>query len=120
MSLLRFSASAFRLSGVFFALCFLATSCFAQNGSQGTINVTVVDSTGAVVAGADLQLKDVTTNDTRTAVTGDRGSYTFVNLAIGIYALTVSKSGFDTTSLESVRASAAQVTDLTVTLKIGV
>lgn len=120
MSVSRLSAYAFRLSGVLFALCILATSCLAQNGSQGTINVTVLDSTGAVVAGADVQLKDVTTNDTRTAVTGDRGGYTFVNLPIGIYGLTVSKSGFDTTSLESVRASAAQVTDLTVTLKIGV
>ncbi len=121
MSLLRLaSAYAFRLSGALFALCLLTASCLAQNGSQGTINVTVLDSTGAVVGGADLHLKDATTNDTRTAVTGDRGGYTFVNLPIGIYALTVSKSGFDTTSLESVRASAAQVTDLTVTLKIGV
>ena len=121
MSLIRFaSAYAFRFSGAMIALCLLTFSCLAQNGSQGTINVTVVDSTGAVVGGAEVQLKDATTNDTRTAVTGDRGTYTFVNLPIGIYALTVSKTGFDTTSLESVRASAAQVTDLTVTLKIGV
>lgn len=121
MSWIRFaSAYAFRFSGALIALGLLTVSCLAQNGSQGTINVTAVDSTGAVVGGAEVQLKDATTNDTRTAVTGDRGTYTFVNLPIGIYALTVSKTGFDTTSLESVRASAAQVTDLTVTLKIGV
>ena len=113
MFLFRSTAFAFRLSTAFFALCLLTGSSRAQNGSQGSINVTVLDSTGAVVSGADLQLKDATTNDTRNAVTGDRGGYTFVNLPIGVYALTVSKSGFDTTSLEAVRASAAQVTDLT-------
>jgi hypothetical protein len=114
------SAGVFRFLGVLLFLNFAIAPGQAQNGSQGTINVSVLDSTGAVVAGAEMQLRDASTNDLRSAVTPERGVYTFVNLPIGTYKLTVSKPGFDTASLDAVRAQAAQVTDLTVTLKIGV
>ena len=121
MSLLRsISVGVFRWLGVVFAAGLVVTACWGQNGSQGAINVNVLDSTGAFVAGAEMQLRDSSTNDVRNAVTSEKGVYTFVNLPVGTYKLTVSKVGFDTSSLDMVRAQAAQVTDLTVTLKVGV
>src|SRR5262245_12046998 len=84
----------------------------------GTVSVTVVDTSGAAVPGALLSLKDLATNDTRTAVSQSAGNYTFVNLNFGQYKLTVSLQGFTTQSYDVVVQS-ARTTDLKATLKVG-
>ncbi len=98
----------------------LNLSSVAQHGSEGTVTVTVVDPSGGVVQGAQLELRDLTSGDVRTAVTGDKGTYTFVNLSLGRFKLSVSKSGFQNEVFNSVVSEAAQTTDLTATLQIGV
>jgi hypothetical protein len=91
----------------------------AQAGSQGTVVVTVEDPTGAVVPGATLTLVEHQTNDTYTAKTNDSGDYTFVALPIGIYTLTIGRSGYSTKVYSAVIVQAAQVTDLTAQLAVG-
>ncbi len=91
-----------------------------QATSQGTITVTVLDPDGRAVPGADLTLVALATNDTRTATTQDHGIYSFVSLALGTYKLTVSKTGFQLEVFDSVIVHAAQVTDVSVSLKVGV
>ena len=86
------------LLGCLFLCLALAPAAWAQQ-TQGTVSVTVADSSGAVVPGASLSLTDTATNDTRTAVTQDKGNYTFVNLNFGQYKLTVSLQGFTTQNL---------------------
>src|SRR5579859_1000652 len=66
----------------------------AQHGSEGTVTVTVLDPSGSVVQGAELQLRDVSTNSVRRASTQEQGVYTFPNLSLGKYTLTVKKQGF--------------------------
>jgi hypothetical protein len=106
-------------------LCLLACCTFnlpsalAQQASEGSVVVTVVDPTGGVVQGAQLELRDLTSGDARTAVTGDRGTYTFVNLSLGKYKLTISKTGFKNEVLNNVISQAAQTTDVTASLKVG-
>jgi hypothetical protein len=97
-----------------------AGSAWAQSGSQGTIAVTVMDSSGGVVHGAALELVDLSTNDTRKATTHENGAYVFVNLNIGNYKLTVEHQGFSAQAIEPVVVHAALTTDVTVTLKVGV
>ncbi len=46
--------------------------------------------------GTTLTLQDLSTNDMRTAVTSGDGTYTFVNLSLGTYKLTVTKTAFQT------------------------
>lgn len=96
-----------------------AASAWAQTGSTGTITLTVVDQSGGAVGGAQLQLQDLSTNDIRNAVTQDSGAYSFVNLSLGTYKLTVTKASFQTQVFDSVTVQAGQVTDLKVTLKVG-
>src|SRR5271156_4714476 len=91
---------------------------FGQAGSQGSINVTVFDPSGKVVPGTTLTLQDLSTNDMRTAVTSGDGSYTFVNLSLGTYKLTVAKKDFQSQVFTDVTVH-AQVTDITVNLKVG-
>lgn len=96
-----------------------STAC-AQEGTVGTVTVTVLDQSGGVVAGATLELRDLATNDVRTGLTQDKGNYTFVGLSVGTYALAVTKTGFDKQVFDSVLVHAAQVTDVSASLKVGV
>jgi hypothetical protein len=97
----------------------LVPASLAQHGSQGTITVTVLDQSGAVVQGAKLELRDSGTNDLRKAETRDGGNYTFVNLSLGTYKLTVSKAGYATQVFDAIVVQAAQTTDLSAVLKVG-
>ncbi|HEY6336959.1 MAG TPA: TonB-dependent receptor [Candidatus Sulfotelmatobacter sp.] len=83
------------------------------------MTVTVLDPSGSVVPGAQLELRDLTTNDVRKGITGDKGTYTFVNLSLGKFKLTISKDGFERTIYNDVISQAAKTTDITSTLKVG-
>jgi hypothetical protein len=96
-----------------------APAAQAQNGSEGTVTLTVLDSSGSLVQGAQLELRDLTTNDARKAETQEQGTHTFVNLSLGKYKLTVSKPGFQTQVFTDVIVQAAQTTDISATLKVG-
>ena len=99
-------------------LCLGLVPTASAQQTQGTVTVTVLDSTGAVVPGALLELTDLATNDARTATTQEAGTYTFVNLTFGRYKLTVSLQGFTTQSLD-VLVQSARTTDVKATLKVG-
>ncbi len=91
----------------------------AQSGTQGQVVVTVEDTSGAVVPGATLTLVEHQTNDTYSASTNGSGSYSFVNLPIGTYTLTISRSGYARNVYSAVVVQASQVTDLTARLSVG-
>jgi Carboxypeptidase regulatory-like domain len=81
---------------------FTTLSSWAATG--GSISGIVVDQTGAVLVGATLELVN-TAQHSRYQVTSDRqGLYSFPNLPVGHYDLTVTANGF----------SAQRKTDLTV------
>jgi hypothetical protein len=97
----------------------LSSGAWGQSSNTGTVNIRVVDATGALVPDAQLQLTDRATNDQRTATTQQAGTYSFVNLAYGTYQLTVTKSGFQTQILQEVLVQTSRDTSITVTLKVG-
>jgi len=72
-----------------------------------------------VVQGAQLELRDVATNDVRKAETQAQGVHTFPNLSLGKYRLTVSKTGFQTQLFTDVVVEAAKTTDISANLKVG-
>lgn len=118
-SIHRFLSCAFLVCA--FALFGLSSDpAWGQASTQGTVAVTVLDPDGRIVPDANLTLQDLSTNDTRTAKSQGQGTYSFVNLSIGTYKLTVSKSGFETSVFDAVVVHATQVTSVSVTLKVGV
>ncbi len=103
-----------------FALYAIGTSPLqAQSGSLGTVVVSVQDQTGAVVPGADLELRDLATNYVRKAQTQEAGAYTFTNLPNGTYRLSVVKAGYAGNVFDSVLVQASQTTNVKATLKVG-
>jgi hypothetical protein len=86
---------------------------------QGTVSVTVMDQAGAVIPDAKLELKAVSTNDLRSGLSQESGTFRFVGLNIGNYRLTVSKEGFANAVIDPVVVQATRVTDVTVQMQIG-
>ena len=50
---------------------------FSQHGSEGTVSVSVLDPSGSIVPGADLELRDLSTNTVSRGQTTQNGTYTF-------------------------------------------
>src|SRR6266705_1340182 len=95
-----------------------ATSLIAQT-FRGTILGTVTDPSGAVVAGAKVTAKNVNTGLERTTQTSADGSYSIPELPIGTYTVTVSQSGFQTSSTTNVAVDVAAERRVDVALKTG-
>ncbi|HTV16666.1 MAG TPA: carboxypeptidase-like regulatory domain-containing protein [Acidobacteriaceae bacterium] len=100
-------------------LSFSSLRAFAQEGTRGKVVVTVEDASGAVVPGASLKLVEGQTNDTYTAVTTGSGDYSFVNLPIGTYSLTISRTGYASKVYSAVVVEAGQTTDLKAQIAVG-
>ena len=59
---------------------------------------TVVDVTGAVIAGATISLHQISTANTRTANANAAGQFTFSGLPAGVYEAEISSPGFEAVS----------------------
>src|SRR6266516_2768663 len=95
-----------------------AVSLMAQT-FRGTILGTVTDPSGAVVTGAKVTAKNVNTGLERTTQTSADGSYSIPELPIGTYTVTVSQSGFQTSSTTNVAVDVAAERRVDVALKTG-
>jgi hypothetical protein len=93
--------------------------CAAQDLSTGSLNVTVVDPAGAFIPGATLVLKDLGTNDVHRATTKGAGAAVIPYLNPADYSLVVSKDGFNSSQYAKITIQTNQVTNLSVTLKVG-
>jgi len=80
---------------VLLVLAFTAGVAFGQ-AITGTIVGTVLDSSGAVIAGANVTAKNVDTAVTYTTTSGSEGFYTISNLPPGKYDVTTQAKGFKT------------------------
>jgi Carboxypeptidase regulatory-like domain/TonB dependent receptor len=82
----------------------------------GTVN----DKVGGFVSGANIKLTDSRNGATYTATTGDDGSYKIVKVQPGPgYVLTVSKDGFETTTISNLYLPIATTTTQNIILSIG-
>jgi Carboxypeptidase regulatory-like domain len=84
-------------------LLFTLTDGKAQSGgATGTIVGAVVDSTGALIAGAQVNITESDTNVTSQTTTSSSGSYTVASLKPGTYRVAAGASGFSTTTVLNV------------------
>ncbi len=101
------------------ALALVPLTTFAQTGTTGSLSVTVIDITGAMVPGANLELTDTSTNSVRRARTLEGGAYSYAGLPFGEYKLLVSKKGFSSELFSSIQVQTGRTTDLRATLKVA-
>jgi hypothetical protein len=95
----------------------LSTVGFGQGGASAQLSGVVSDPGGATVPGASLTVRSTETGLTRKAQTSDTGSYTFGNLAPGVYEVAVSAQGF-ANSQTTVELTVGQHLTLNLTLPV--
>src|ERR1700684_3934956 len=83
------------LAGVLLVLVLLLSpfTTYAQNYA-GSVRGTVTDPSGAAVPDATVTLRDVGTNATTETTTTDTGGYSFGNVSVGVYEVTVKAGSF--------------------------
>src|SRR6266404_4578071 len=106
-------------------LCVLVTLLFALAArpqtqiTTGTIQGTVTDANGAVMPGANVEIKNLDTNLSRTLTTDDGGRFVALGLPPGPYSVAVSKQGFATSVAERLDLTVGQALNLPVGMKIS-
>ena len=71
-----------------------AVALYAQSANTGTLIGTATDPSGAVVPGAHVELKDISTGVIRSALSNAAGQYSFPGLPPGSYSVKASGTGF--------------------------
>jgi hypothetical protein len=87
--------------------------------TTGDISGTVTDPSGAAVPSCALTLTNQSTGAVRKATSDAQGNFGFLQLEIGNYTLTTTKSGFKTVSQKNVEVHVNTVTNTTVQLPVG-
>jgi hypothetical protein len=106
------------------AVLLLMLSIVSCTGAYGqvagaTLSGVVADSSGAVVAGAQISIKNLGTGITRNVVADTAGVYSAPNLLPGEYAVTTTAPGFATTVQPRVTLEVAAQQVLNITMRVG-
>jgi len=115
-----------RLQSAALALSLLAVAGFvanistpvvqAQTGTTGALSGVVADSTGAMVPGAKVIVTDTATDSKQSVVTNAEGKYTVANLKPGVYKVSASAAGLQSSTVQtSVFLGVTATADIKVT-----
>jgi hypothetical protein len=98
-------------------ITFLSSSALAQYGAS--LEGTVTDKSGAVVAGATVTITDQATGVSHSAVTGQSGFYRITGLPPGRYKVDVEAASFKKSSRSDVEVGSEAASAANVTLEGG-
>src|SRR2546423_5714245 len=101
------------------AIVLSAFSVSIGQTSKGTVTGVVTDPQGAVISGADVELKNPATNVSRTTTTNDSGLYRFDAVDLGTYDLTIRAKNFKTSTSTGVQISANRTATIDAKMELG-
>jgi hypothetical protein len=96
----------------------LPATSFGQT-FRGGINGAVTDQSGAVVPGASVEAVDTATGGAHKTISSSAGEYSFQDLPLGVYTVTVAASGFKSSVISKVPVTAGVIYTLQVKLGIA-
>src|SRR5437868_14689788 len=99
---MRQSASWLKVVFVFVLATLIASPVAFAQSFRGSIEGTVTDTSGGVVPGAEVKVTGTDTGLVRTATTNDLGAYSVTELPGGMYSVAVSKTGYESATLQGV------------------
>jgi carboxypeptidase family protein/TonB-dependent receptor-like protein len=108
-----------RITALTTFLVLLAVPMVSQTSTTGSIAGAVTDQTGAVVAGAQVVIKNNGTAQESTVTTTDNGTFNVPSLATGVYTVTIQASGFKQMVVTDVKVDVAKPSTVNVQLEIG-
>jgi len=86
---------------------------------RGAINGTVTDPAGAVLAGASVKATNTATGVAHDTTTTNDGQFSFQDLPLGSYRISISATGFAPAIVENVSVTAGSIYTLPVKMKVG-
>lgn len=101
----------------FFLALFSAKNLYAQ--ANAGITGTVTDSSGAVIAGANVTVTNQATGTASHAASSSAGTYALTGLTPGVYSLTVEASGFKKSVQNGVNIEVSRTSTIDVALSTG-
>src|SRR5579863_7758345 len=102
----------------FLALLCSAACIYGQN-ITGSIVGSVTDSSGSVIPGATITIRNQDTGLSTEAPVDQSGTYSVPNLQAGTYHIEARKTGFQSVDIRDVQLLAAQTVRQNITLAIG-
>src|ERR1051326_827950 len=87
--------------------------------ATGTISGTVTDASGAVLVGAQVTIRNVGTDQTRTVTTNTSGRYNAPSLPSGDYTVVVTATGFQRLSRAGITLTVGRDAVVDMTLQPG-
>ena len=97
----------------------VSAAAYAQGSFFTSLSGTVVDSSGGVIPGANVKIRNNGTGEEVNTVSGSDGGFSAPSLSGGTYTVTVTLMGFKTATLNSVTLMAAVPATVKVTLQVG-
>src|SRR6266853_1190323 len=116
---MRFLFTSARRFLVVAALLFFSCHSLCAQTNNGGITGSILDSSGAAVAGAEVTATGAETHTVYTTTSTASGAYRFGNLVLGTYNITVTAKGFKTAGLTGVVVQINSVASLDITLQPG-
>lgn len=99
-------------------ICLFSIAAMSQ-ATTGSLRVTVVDSTGGVIANANIKVKNEATGVESSAVTNSEGIFSFPSLQPGSYIVTTETTGFKRSVKTNIQVRLGIVNTVDVILEAG-
>ncbi len=99
--------------------CALCPTAGRAQVLYGSIVGNVQDSSGGMLPGATVTITSKDTNQTRTAVTAEAGTYSFTNVQAGTWSVKISLQGFKESVKDDVPVTVNTVSRVDAKLEIG-
>lgn len=116
---LRTRASALPCRSALVLVLVLASVLTLRAATGGSLSGTVTDSSGAVIPGVSLKLVNIAQQTTYRVVSDRQGAYSFPNLPVGHYDLTVSAAGFAIQQRSNLSVDTDSALRIDATLQVG-
>ena len=99
-------------------LLFWSSNAYSQTG-QGTLTGSVTDSSGAIISGVSVIVRNQNTGFTYNAVTTPEGIYRVPYQSVGSYEITYEAAGFKKLARKDIPIRSTETLRLDVTLEVG-
>ena len=88
-------------------------------GSTGSITGTVMDTSGAVISGANVTITSAATGNTLTIATNSHGVFVVPTLRPGVYTVTFNAMGFKEAGVTQIQIDVGKFSSIDVDMEVG-
>jgi hypothetical protein len=109
-----------KLAALLLLFALASMTALAQSQSTtGSVQGTLVDEAGAVIAGATVEVKNLDNGSVKSLTSDEGGRFVFLQLQPGRYTLTAVKQGYATVEQQNIALTVGQTINLNLGLKVS-